>query len=269
MDEETFVDRLELSLMLRETARLFERHADTLANLESKLAITQTVTVSLSDTSLFRMGIGKRVLKRELFYAKPGAVPLYSANVEVGKEHGFVEKSNLTDFSRPSLLWSIDSDFNMTVRQTGEIFATTDHCGRLEILDEGLDPVYCHAAIIYGFGRLYGFDRVTRPSLQRMEKVTFRVPVTSEGKFDLAAQRALANEYTAIQDAVEDVTNGLEQIAEMKPRADLPVDAVDLGDKQVLEDSKIALELLREIKSNPDALVSGQKLKDRLNALLS
>lgn len=215
------------------------------------------------------MGIGKRVLKRELFYAKPGAVPLYSANVEIGKEHGFVEKSNLTDFSQPSLLWSIDSDFNMTVRQPGEIFATTDHCGRLEILDGGLDAVYCHAAIIYGFGRLYGFDRVTRPSLQRMAKVTFRVPVRPDGTFDVEAQRALAAEYTAIQDAVEDVKTLLEQMADLKPRAELPEDAADLGNREDLDDSKIAFERLKEIKANPDVLVTGEKLKARLNALLS
>jgi hypothetical protein len=184
-----------------------------LAGIENVVPVKQTITVCLGDNTLFRMGIGKRVLKKDMFYRTGGSVPLYSANVEVGKEHGFLWESNLTDFGRPSLLWSIDSDFNMTVRQPGEIFATTDHCGRIEILDDGLDPVYCQAAIVYGFGRLFGFDRVTRPSLTRMKNVTFRVPVKPDGSFDREAQQALANEYAAILDAVVDAKTGLEQLA--------------------------------------------------------
>ena len=192
---------------------------------------------------------------------------MYSANVEVGKEHGYLDKSNLDDFTHPSLLWSIDSDFNMTVRQAGDVFATTDHCGRLEILNSDLDPVYCHAAIIYGYGRQFGFDRVTRPSLQRMKKVTFRVPVKPDGSFDLEAQRALAGEYMAIQDAVDDAKLNLEQIADFKPRAELPSDAIDLGDREAVEDARTAGNRLTQIKKNPRSLVSGRELKARLDAL--
>jgi hypothetical protein len=218
----------------------------------------------LSDETLFRMGIGKRVLRRDLFYAVRGTVPLYSANVEVGKEHGFVAISNLNDFSHPSLLWSIDSDFNMTVRETDEVFATTDHCGRLEILNNQLDPAYCHAAIIYGYGRLYGFDRVTRPSLTRMKKVTFRVPANPDGTFDLDAQRALAREYTAILEAVDDAKTSLSEIVELKPRAELPGDAADLGDWENVADVRTARARLIEIETNPEKVLRGAALEKKL-----
>lgn len=267
IDEELFIGPSELGLLLNETGKTLEKHSLALSRLETSARVRQTITVSLADTELFAMGIGTRVLKRDLFYARGGSVPLYSANVEIGKEHGYLEKSNLDDFSHPSLLWSIDSDFNMTVRQAGDVFATTDHCGRLEILDSGLDPVYCHAAIIYGYGRLYGFDRVTRPSLQRMRKVTFRVPVLADGSFDLVAQRTLASEYTAIQDAVEDAKTNLEQIADFKPRAELPLDAVDLGDRETAVDVKTARARLSSIEKNPQSLVSGSELKARLDVL--
>ena len=141
----------------------------------------------------------------------------------------FIKKSNIDDFSHPSLLWSIDSDFNMTVRQARDVFATTDHCGRLEILDANLDAAYCQAAIVYGYGRTFGFDRVTRPSLARMCKVTFRVPVKEDRSFDLEAQRDLAREFTAIQEAIKAVGDSLGSLSELKPRADLPKDVQDLG----------------------------------------
>lgn len=269
IDEESFIGPTELGLLLKETSKTLEKHSSALSSRESSSNVLRTITVSLGDKELFVMGIGTRVLKKELFYAKAGSIPLYSANVEIGKEHGFVEVSNLTDFSHPSLLWSIDSDFNMTVRQAGDLFATTDHCGRLEILDSQLDPVYCHAAIIYGYGRLYGFDRVTRPSLQRMKKVTFRVPVREDGSFDLDAQHALANEYMAIQDAVEDVKTALEQIAEFNPRAELSPEAVDMGSREDLADLNIAKARLNRIEKDPSTLVSGRELKKRLAVLNS
>lgn len=268
IDEESFIDSAGLSSILADNGRAVIKSAETLDALDTDIPVSQTVTVSLSDDVLFRMGIGARVLRRDLFYAEKGDIPLYSANVEVGKEHGWVEESNLEEFSRPSILWSIDSDFNMTVRDAGNAFATTDHCGRLEILDDHLDPAYCRAAIVYGFGRLYGFDRVTRPSLTRMKSVAFRVPVLPSGAFDLEAQRGLAEVYTAIQDAIEDAKAGYDQLADLKPRAELPADAVDLGDREALIDAAIARARLDEIRANPRRLVSGSALKSRLEHLL-
>jgi len=229
LDAESFVSPAELAPVLRETGLTLERQAEVLSSFVRTRQIRRTVTVTLSDRDLFRMGIGKRVLKKTLFYAKRGIVPLYSANVEIGKEHGWVDESNLKDFSRPSLLWSIDSDFNMTVRPAGHAFATTDHCGRIEILSDELDPVYCQAAIVYGFGRTYGFDRVTRPSLRRMAAVTFKIPVKDDGAFDLEAQHDLATEFVAIQEAVDEAKRGLEAVSDLKPKADLPNDAQDMG----------------------------------------
>ena len=269
LDEEAFVGPQDLVVALRETSKNLERHAEVIEGIEPNTPTKRTVTVSLDDEMLFRMGIGKRVLKKELFYAEPGEIPLYSANVEIGKEHGYVKESNLSDFSRPSLLWSIDSDFNMTVREPGETFATTDHCGRIEILRDDLDPVYCHTAIMYGYGRQFGFDRVTRPSLQRMKRVTFKVPAKANGSFDLNAQRQLAAEYTAILDAIEDLKNGFEQVSSLKPKADISEEAQDLGDRESVIDAKIARIRLREIEQKPEKLVSGKLLEAEIGSLLS
>ena len=276
-----FVGAGELTTLLQQTANALGKHATDLEGIARTVPIQQTVTLSLSDTRYFRMRIGERVLKKDLFHADKGAVPLYSANVEVGKEHGWIKESNINDFSHPSLLWSIDSDFNISFRMKEEVFATTDHCGRLEILDENIDPEYCKAAIVYGYGRTFGFDRVTRPSLERMKKVTFRIPVKDDGTFDIAAQQDLAKEYVAIASAVQGAEESLESIMELKPRADLPKDVQDLGpqpgadmdqtrrrsrraSKEDARDAEIALKRLAEIAKNPKRLISGKALKERL-----
>lgn len=63
----------------------------------------QFKAVSLGDVRLFRLSIGKRVLKKELFGRERGPIPLYSANV--AEPFGHIEESNIKKFSRPSVLW--------------------------------------------------------------------------------------------------------------------------------------------------------------------
>ena len=229
IEPESFVTAGEMAAILADSATALQCHAKALGALDREVDVAHTVTLELSDVRYFCMSIGKRVLKKDLFRVTRGSVPLYSANVEPGHEHGWITESNIQDFSHPSILWSIDSDFAMSVRAANEVFATTDHCGRLEILPDDLDPHYCQAAIMYGYGRACGFDRVTRPSLRRMEKVTLRVPVHPGGAFDVEAQRQLAEKYTAIHGAVEEVRNLTDAIMPLKARADIPRDVEDLG----------------------------------------
>jgi len=273
IEPECFVNPDDLSVLLKDVSAAINNQVRAMAHIEAENPIERTVTLSLSDVRYFRMSIGNRVLKKDLFHSEQGPVPLYSANVEMGKEHGWVKKSNIEDFSHPSLLWSIDSDFNMTVRHAGEVFATTDHCGRLEILDLSLDPAYCQAAIVYGYGRTYGFDRVMRPSIKRMKKVTLRVPLKLDGTFDLKAQQNLARRFIAVQDAVRIAAESLETIKELKPKADIPKDAVDLGfqprSSEDQRDAEIAQGRLDELRNWPDKLIKGLALERKIKRWVS
>ncbi len=282
VEAESFVGTSELSSILQGASSTLGTFAKDLGNAEPVASVTRTATISLSDARFFRMSIGERVLKRDLFGVEEGEIPLYSANVEPGSEHGWVHKSNLTDFGRPSLLWSIDSDFNISVRDAGDLFATTDHCGRLEILTPDLDPYYCQAAIIYGYGRTFGFDRVTRPSLKRMRQVTLRVPIKADGTFDLNAQRELANEFTNIKDAIRAVADSLDAIVGLRPKVEIPKEAEDVGFNVVVsapktaaekaeaedaDDLSIAVTRLRGLAAGTSKKVTGKALRDRLALL--
>lgn len=143
-------------------------------------------TVFLSDEATFALSIGERVLRRE--HAAEG-VPVYSANAR--EPFGCVEKSNLTDFSRPSLLWGIDGNFEWNFIAAGSEFATTDHCGRLQVLSDRIDPEY-----VFLYLQLtrdaYGFDRVLRANLQNVRaEVSVVVPLDENGDPCLTRQRAI------------------------------------------------------------------------------
>lgn len=139
--------------------------------------------VSLGEKGLFRLTIGKRVLKKDIL--KKG-IPVYSANVN--HPFGYVESSNLKSFEIPSLIWGIDGNFDWNLIEKGTVFATTDHCGRLQIISNDILPDYLLFALKITKSQL-GFDRTYRASLRNIAKdVTVKIP-WKDGRFDVNAQR--------------------------------------------------------------------------------
>lgn len=224
-DEPKAIGPEQLSERLTAVADSLRDLSGLLVEQESSNASIQTRTVCLGDSELFRLSIGERVLKKELHGKKPGPIPLYSANV--AEPFGFVCEGNIEDFSRPSVLWGIDGDFKLAVKETSVEFATTDHCGRIEILLDDIVASYCRAAI--ALARVYGFDRTLRPSLKRMRELEFQVPVKEDGTFDPEAQRALASRYDAVVSALGDAERSFVPLLELEPD-------VLMGDTQSEED---------------------------------
>jgi hypothetical protein len=152
----------------------------------------------LNDNSRFKLTIGKRLLKKDLFRSDPksgATIPAYSANVFV--PFGFVTKSNLVTFDNPYVLWGIDGNFDLTSKAKGEIFATTDHCGTIEILDKNIDPEYL--LLVLELKKYeYGFDRGLRSSLQNVKAIEIDIPITKDNQPDLSVQRKIAQEHKNI-----------------------------------------------------------------------
>lgn len=199
LDQAEAISPAALAARLREDSEVLQELADLIDETSDVDSPSAFATVSLDDPGLFRLSIGKRVLKKELFGKGDGPIPLYSANVS--QPFGHVHSSNIADFSHPSVLWGIDGNFHVAAKEAGVEFATTDHCGRIEILDDRLDAGYCREAI--ALVRRHGFDRTLRPSLRRIKALEFDVPVEPDGKFDLASQKALASAYDLASQAKE------------------------------------------------------------------
>ncbi len=167
-----------------------------------------SVTVGLSDGQIFALSIGKRVLLAE--HTESG-IPIYSANALV--PFGAIGASNLSGFEKPSLLWGIDGNFAWNLIPAGEVFATTDHCGRLQVLDDRIDPDYVYWFLQATRGR-YGFDRVYRASLQNIAaEVTVTLPVDAgNGEFSLKKQRVLAESLRKRERARATSLNAIEDV---------------------------------------------------------
>lgn len=177
--------------------------------------------ISIGDKSYFSIFIGKRVLRKDLEAmrdSKNAIIPLYSANVH--KSFWFVERSNISDFSSPSILWWIDGDFDFSIQEPENIFATTDHCGCIKILDKNIHSWYL-LYILRIAKTLYNFDRSLRSNLENISKIEISIPVRENWEFDLEKQKGIAAKYQKlerIKDRIrmmrEDIENKRVQLVE-------------------------------------------------------
>lgn len=154
-----------------------------------------TQEVALGNKALFHLFIGNRVLKEEV-RGMDGTIPLYSANVS--EPFGFVEKGNIDDFSHPAIRWGIDGNFDLQYVPAGDIFATTDHCGTIQIVDVSVVPQYLLYAILHRKEE-ENFHRSFRASLANMVRFKVKIPVRDDGSFDTDAQRKIADTFVIMQ----------------------------------------------------------------------
>ena len=131
-----------------------------------------TKTLRLSDSHIFNLSIGRRVVSNEI--VQNGQYKVMSANVY--DEFGQINHSVLDDFSVPSILWGIDGDWMVNYIEKDILFAPTDHCGVIRILDETeILPKYLTYPLLKA-GEQERFSRANRASTERVRALTITVP---------------------------------------------------------------------------------------------
>lgn len=174
----------ELGSVVKENSRIIKKKLKKQSELEFN-------EISLSNKEYFSLTIGKRLLKKDLFKNKinrKATIPAYSANVLV--PFGYVENSNIISFKNPYILWGIDGNFDLSYKASGEVFASTDHCGTIEVLDKNIDPEYLLLALNLKKYE-YGFDRGLRSNLVNVKRVELSIPIDKKGDFDLSEQKKI------------------------------------------------------------------------------
>lgn len=167
-----------------------------------------SIEISLNDKKFFETFIGERVLKEQVFNSN-GEIPLYSSNV--AKPFGFVEMSNIKDFDYNYILWGIDGNFDFNVKHKGELFATTDHCGAIRILDDKIIPEFLLFQLEIKKYEL-GFDRTLRASLRNMRLINITLPTNGNNGIDVVAQKSLIKKYGLLKNLKEDLTNRINEL---------------------------------------------------------
>lgn len=212
-EEEKAIDLSTYISMINDTSATLTESIEPLQELIAKqLASTDKKEVSLADKNLFTLSLGKRLLKKDFITAK-GDIPVYSANVF--EPFVYTDQSNVTDFDKAYVLWGIDGEFSFNVMDKGKVFASTDHCGTIKILDDQIDPYYL-AYVMEETRHKYGFDRGLRASLTNMKAFNIDIPVKPDGSFDLDAQRSLAESLLCLRQTRKTIYERMSQLISQK-----------------------------------------------------
>lgn len=145
-------------------------------SLFASLSASSVKRLKLSDTSVFSLAIGKRVVEQEL--EEDGTIPVYSANVYTPV--GLINKLLVEDFSAASVLWGIDGDWMTNTLPAGYPFYPTDHCGVLRVVAEGIIKEKYLQYELEQAGKQFGFSRSLRASIDRVGQLSVSVPPMSE-----------------------------------------------------------------------------------------
>ena len=171
----------------------------------------KTREVALGDGNLFRTFIGNRLIKKTI-QDPTLPIPVHSANVF--ENFGWVETSDVKDFTCPSLLWGIDGNFDVQYIPPEQPFATTDHCGTIQILDPSIVPEYLLYSISMA-GEEARFTRSYRASLTNIQELKVKIPVNEDGTFDVDTQQEIATAYTIAKDkerALRDIKQEFDEV---------------------------------------------------------
>lgn len=149
--------------------------------------------VQLGNKKLFKLHIGKRVLKKNLAKQnETGVIPVFSANAI--EPFGYIPDKGHSPSEYNSVLWGIDGNFNFSTIPKGRKYITTDHCGVIDILTDEIIPDYLLFAL-YEEKRNNDFDRSFRASLTNIKKFQIRIPIKEDGTFDIEEQNRIAADY--------------------------------------------------------------------------
>lgn len=138
----------------------------------------------------FDISIGNRVLSTEI--VEDGEFPVFSANVF--EEFGRINKQNITDFSKPSIIWGIDGDWMVNYIPANKPFYPTDHCGVLRINTNEILPQYMAIALQVE-GEYERFSRSNRASTQRIKNLNIQIP-------EKKVQQSIVDEVSRIDEKI-------------------------------------------------------------------
>lgn len=172
--------------------------------------MNNTKDISLGDSQLFELAIGKRITKSELQSLPSGNVQIISARLDI--PFGLIQSDRYLQIKENIVLWNIDSSRWATrVLEGNTKFIPTDHCGYIKILHKEIVPEYI-AYKLYEQGLDLGFTHEFRASLKNIRNIIIPIPITPKGYFDVKKQQVVSSKYfknLTVREALASLVNDL------------------------------------------------------------
>ncbi len=165
-------------------------------------------TLKLSNSDIFEVSIGKRVIASEIEQTENG-IAVFSANVF--EPFGYINKDVLENFDRPSVIWGIDGDWMVNYIKENKPFYPTDHCGVLRVKENEINPRYL-TWLLDKAGQEIHFSRNHRASIDRIKGLTVNVPTIQVQDEIVTIIEKLEQEIKQAQTTIETAPRQKQQI---------------------------------------------------------
>lgn len=176
--------------------------------------------VSTPLSKIFDFRKGKSEYTKRYISENPGQYPVYSS-----KTYNFGElgKINTFDLDGKYLTWTTDGAHAGTVFLRNGKFSMSSHCGAF-IFREEVDDIL----IEFVFAKLDGElkkcaigEENKRITKEMIERVEIKIPITKDGKFDLEAQRIIAEKHTEKKGFTDGAIQAVNKFAKTKLEIDV------------------------------------------------
>lgn len=115
----------------------------------------------------------------------------------------------ISDFSKSSVLWGIDGDWMTNVIAENIPFYPTDHCGFIRILKENIITEKYLAFALNEEGKILGFSRSKRASIDRVEGITIPLP-------EFKKQEKALSQIEKLEKQIDEAQKAIDASAELK-----------------------------------------------------
>jgi len=189
---------------MSEIVKMIEQRQDKISKIIESVSNKPSKIYTLGSDH-FELQLGKRVVSHELTNK---GIPVISANLY--SPVGLIDKDLMKDFSNPSVLWSIDSDWDVRHINAGTPFYPTDHAGVIKVKNKNIDSRFL-AVMLYKAGLDEKFTRTNRASTEKIEKIRLKFP-------ELKIQNTVMDQVDALNAEIQSLKNDLNNIVNKRQK---------------------------------------------------
>lgn len=209
-----------------EIARRFEKLRKMRAELEAQLTALPDVKLNFDNSyefadvrldRLFDFAKGKDKYTIGYIRRNKGDFPVYSSQTT---NRGEIGRIDTYDFDGEAITWTTDGVYAGTTFYRHGKFSMTTHCGALILKSAFLGQIdlkyisYTLLPILKEKAVSYGNKRVT---LKDVKMLSLRIPVSTQGGYDFAAQRVISDSYSQIYQIQDNIRNEFQDLIQRAP----------------------------------------------------
>jgi type I restriction-modification system DNA methylase subunit len=173
----------------------------------------QSKDVLINDIFNFTRG---RVISKKDLIDNAGEYPVYSSNT---KGNGLLGCINSFDFDCEGITWTTDGIYAGTTFYRNGKFSITNVCGLMTLKKEFADIIFLpFVNAVLNFRNIATGDanKKVMTNVILNTNIILKVPINSNGDFDLPAQKEIAEKYRKIEQIKKNISEELDKISKIE-----------------------------------------------------